>query len=295
VKKLLAKLEEQRHQILEQRLDQMIGDKLLAQEARRRGVSVEDLLKKEVYARAPEVPDAEVTAFITQNKGRLPKLEEQDLRMRVWDHLRAQKVAQQRQTYVQGLRDQGQVTVFLTAPEGERQTVSADRGFVKGAKDAPIAIVEFSDFQCPFCKNVNPTLRQVLDRYPGKVKVVWRDYPLVQLHPGAPKAHEAARCAADQGKFWEYHDVLFERSPRHSPDELKRYAQDLKLDAAVFGQCLDSGKHTAEVNKDVEEGQRLGVTGTPSFFVNGRPLEGAQPFTAFQKLIDSELSRKAAR
>ncbi len=295
VKGQLAKLDEQRHAILEQRLDQLIGERLLAQEAKRRGVSTEELLKREVYAKTPEVPDAEVTAFMTQNKGRLPKLEEADLRMRVWDHLRSQKVAQQRQAYIQTLRDQGQVTVYLAAPEAERHAISADRGFVKGPKDAPITIVEFSDFQCPFCRNVNTTLRQVMERYPGKVKLVFRDYPLVQLHPTAPKAHEAARCAASQGKFWEYHDVLFEKSPRHSPDDLKRYAQELKLDAAAFAQCLDGGTQAAEVSKDLEEGGRLGVTGTPAFFINGRALEGAQPATAFQKIIDSELQRKAAR
>jgi protein-disulfide isomerase len=295
VKSQLARLDQQRHAILEQRLEQMIGDRLLAQEAKRRGISTEDLLKREVYAKAPEVGDAEVSAFINQNKGRLPKLEESELRLKVWDHLRSQKVVQQRQAYVQTLRDQGQVTVYLAAPVGERHAVSPDRGFVKGSKDAPVAIVEFSDFQCPFCRNVNATLRQVMERYPGKVKLVFRDYPLAQLHPGAPKAHEAARCAAEQGKFWEYHDVLFERSPRHSPDELKQYAQDLKLDGAAFAQCLDSGRQAAEVGKDLEEGARLGVTGTPSFFINGRSLEGAQPFTAFQKLIDSELQQKAAR
>ncbi len=289
VRRELARIEEQRHALLEQRLDQLIGDRLLAQEARQRGVSVEDLLKSEVYAKTPEVADAEVTAFIAQHRGRLPKLEEADLRLRVWDHLRSQKVGQQRQAYVQSLRERGAVTVLLPPPPVVRHAVSADRGFAKGTKDAPVTIVEFSDFQCPFCRNVNATLQQVLDRYPGKVRLVFRDFPLVQLHPGAPKAHEAARCAAQQGKFWEYHDVLFERSPRHSPPELKQYAQELKLDAAAFARCLDAGAQAAEVSRDLQEGARLGVTGTPSFFINGRALEGAQPFTAFQKIIDSEL------
>jgi protein-disulfide isomerase len=291
----LAKLAEQRHEILDQKLDQMIADKLVAQEAKRRNLSVEALLKAEVYAKAPEVPEADVAAFINQNRARLPKLEEQELRLKVWDYLRNQKVNEQRQTYVQRLRDQGKVTVLLEEPAGARVAVSGDHGPVRGAKDAPVTIVEFSDFQCPFCKTANATVKQVLDKYPGKVRLVFRDFPLVSIHPQAPKAHEAARCAADQGKFWEYHDLLFERSPKMAPSDLKQYAQELKLDAAAFDQCLDSGKHTAAVDKDTQEGVGLGLTGTPSFFVNGKQLVGAQPLATFQKIIDSELARKTAR
>jgi len=295
VRPQLAKLEEQRYEILEQKLDQLIAERLLVQDAKRRGVSVEQLLKAEVYAKAPEVPETEVAAFIAQNRARLPKLDEQELRLKVWDHLRSQKVNEQRQAYVQLLREQGKVTVLLEEPEGARIAVGTDRGFARGPKDAPVTIVEFSDFQCPYCKTATATLRQVLDKYPGKVRLIFRDYPLVSIHPAAPKAHEAARCAADQGKFWEYHDLLFERAPRLSPQDLKQYAQDLKLDAGAFGQCLDTGKYVAEVDKDTQEGARLGLTGTPSFFINGRQLVGAQPIGTFQKIIDAELARKTAK
>jgi protein-disulfide isomerase len=293
VRPQLIKLEEQRYEILDQKLDQLIGERLLAQEAKRRNVSVEQLLKTEVYGKAPDVPEADVTAFITQNRARLPKMDEQELRLKVWDHLRSQKVNEQRQSYVEALRGQAKVDVLLEEPAAARYEVRPDVGFARGPKDAPITIVEFSDFQCPYCKNVTSTLKQVLAKYPGKVRWVFRDYPLASLHPAAPKAHEAARCAAEQGKFWEYHDILFERSPRHSPQELRQYAQDLKLDAAAFGQCLDGDKYKAEIDKDSEEGVRLGLTGTPSFFINGRQLVGAQPITAFQKIIDGELRRTA--
>jgi len=295
VKPQLAKLEEQRYEILDQRLDQLIGERLLAQEAKRRSISVEELLKTEVFAKAPDVPDSEVTAFINQNRGRLPKMDDKELRLKVWDHLRSQKVNEQRQSYVQGLRGQSKVTVLLQEPTSARYDVSGDRGFSRGAKDAPVTIVEFSDFQCPFCKTANTTVKQVLDKYPGKVRLVFRDYPLASLHPQAPKAHEAARCAADQAKFWEYHDVLFEQSPKLSVPELKRYAQDLKLDATAFDQCLDSGKHTAEVDKDFQEGAGLGLTGTPSFFINGKQVVGAQPLATFQRIVDGELAKVAAK
>ena len=295
VRPQLAKIEEQRYAILDQKLDQLIGDRLLAQEAKRHNVSVEQLLKTEVYAKAPEVPDGDVTAFINQNRARLPKMDEKELRLKVSDHLRSQKVNEQRQSYLQVLRGQAKVTVLLEEPASARHQVSGDRGFVRGVKDAPVTIVEFSDFQCPFCKTANTTVKQILDKYPGKVRLVFRDYPLVGLHPQAPKAHEAARCAADQEKFWEYHDVLFARSPRMASADLKQYAQDLKLEAAAFAQCLDSGKYAAEVEKDVQEGAGLGLTGTPSFYINGRQLVGAQPLAAFQKIVDGELAKQAAK
>src|SRR5262245_56402328 len=217
VKPQLAKLEEQRYEILSQRLDQLIGERLIAQEAKRRNVSEEELLKTEVFAKAPDVPDRDVTAFINQNRGRLPKMDDKELRLKVWDYLRAQKVNEQRQAYVDGLRAQTKVTVLLEEPVTARQAVSGDRGYARGPKDAPVTIVEFSDFQCPFCKSATTTIKQVLEKYPGKVRLVFRDYPLASIHPLAPKAHEAARCAGEQAKFWEYHDVLFERSPKISP------------------------------------------------------------------------------
>jgi len=295
VKPQLAKLEEQRYEILDQRLDQLIGERLLAQEAKRRSVSVEQLLKTEVLAKAPDIPDSEVTAFINQNRARLPKMDEKELRLKVWDHLRSQKVNEQRQSYVQGLRGQSKVTVLLQEPVSARYDVSGDRGFSRGPKNAPVTIVEFSDFQCPFCKTATATIKQVLDKYPDKVRLVFRDYPLASIHPQAPKAHEAARCAADQAKFWEYHDVLFERSPKATLQDLKQYAQDLKLDATAFDQCLDSGKYAAEVDKDFQEGVGLGLTGTPSFFINGKQIVGAQPLAAFQKVVDGELAKVAAK
>jgi protein-disulfide isomerase len=294
VKPQLAKIEEQRFSVLDEKLDQLIGDRLLAQEAKKRGMTVDQLVKAEVYAKTPEVPDAEVSDFIAKNRGRMPQGDEAELKLKVWDYLRGQKVNERRQAFVQSLRAPAKVVVYLEPPAAARVAVSGTKGFVRGAKEAPVTIVEFSDFQCPFCKNATATVKQVMDKYPGKVKWIFRDFPLASVHPAAPKAHEAARCAADQGKFWEYHDVLFEKSPRQSPDDLKQYAKDLKLDAASFTQCLDSGKHEPAVTKDIEEGSRLGVTGTPTFFINGRQLVGAQPLTAFQKIIDGELAKKAS-
>ncbi len=290
----LARLEEQRHAILEERLHELIGERLLAQEAKRRGTSVEELLTSEVEAKAPEVTDADVTKFMSDNRGRLPRGDEAELKLRVREYLRAQKTAEERGALVQRLRAQSQVAVLLPVPPSLRQPVSADRGFVRGTAAAPVTIVEFSDFQCPFCKRATETVKQVLDRYPGKVKWVFRDFPIERLHPDAPRAHEAARCAGAQGKFWEYHDVLFERSPRQARADLEQYAADLKLDAPVFARCLDSRAYQQAVSADMDEGTRLGVDGTPTFFVNGRRLVGAQSLAVFERVVDAELARAAA-
>jgi protein-disulfide isomerase len=155
-----------------------------------------------------------------------------------------------------------------------------------------VTIVEFSDFQCPFCKASLSNINELMTRYPGKVKWVFRDFPIQSLHPTVSKAHEAARCAGEQGKFWEYHDILFARSPNHSVPELTRYAQDLKLNTRAFTECLERSKYQAEVAGELQEGKRLGVQVTPTFFVNGRMREGEQSMAVFQELIESELRPK---
>jgi len=157
---------------------------------------------------------------------------------------------------------------------------------------APAILVKSEDFRCAFCKRVQATIAEVLFRYADSVKVVHKDYPIVPLHPGARKAHEAARCANEQGKFWVYHDKLYENAPKASPEQLKAYAQEVGLDPAAFDQCFSNGKYQAAVQKDIEDGTRAGVTGTPAFFINGRALSGAQPLERFVQLIDDELARR---
>lgn len=177
-----------------------------------------------------------------------------------------------------------------------RTQVSADNDPVKGSKDAPVTIVEFSDFQCPFCTRFyQQTLPQIEEKYikTGKVKLVYRDYPL-SFHQNAQKAAEAAEAAKEQGKFWEYHDILFQKQDEWSTvgvDKFKEYAQTLGLDTKKFNEELDSGKYADEVQKDFQDGQTAGVTGTPTFFINGIELMGAQPFSSFQNIIDQELNK----
>jgi protein-disulfide isomerase len=163
-----------------------------------------------------------------------------------------------------------------------------------GDVNAEVIIVEFSDFQCPFCANSLPTVNQIKDTYGDKILFVYRDFPLHDIHPEAGKAAEAAQCAFDQGLFWEYHDHIFENQAEWigvGVPKFKEYAGALGLDVESFNSCLDSGKYADEVEADLLEGQHFGVTGTPSFFINGRKVTGAQPFSVFQEIIDEELMK----
>ncbi len=180
----------------------------------------------------------------------------------------------------------------LKAPPVFRAEVSADGPLFKGPKVAPVTLVKFEDFHCPFCKRAQSTIAELLSRYGKKLKLVHRDFPIDSLHPQARKAHEAARCANDQGKFWDYHDILYDNAPKASLDDLKAYAKQLGLRMTEFESCLTSGKYQAAVQADVDDGQRLGITGTPTFYINGRLLSGAQPLASFASLIDEELAGK---
>ncbi|MBS3128381.1 DsbA family protein [Candidatus Woesearchaeota archaeon] len=170
---------------------------------------------------------------------------------------------------------------------------TADDDAFKGNANAPVTIIEFSDFQCPFCKRFyEDTLPQLLKEYvdTGKAKFVYRDYPL-DFHPQAQKAAEAAECAGDQGKFWEMHDKLFENQQSLSVENHKKWATELDLDTTKFNDCLDTGKNAEEVQKDLAEGSAAGVSGTPGFFVNNQIISGAVPFAVFKEAIDAELAK----
>jgi len=169
--------------------------------------------------------------------------------------------------------------------------VSADDDPFIGEEDAPVTIIEFSDFQCPYCQRFYlQTLPSIMENYveTGKVKIVFRDFPL-GFHQYAHLASQAAQCANDQGKFWEYHDQIFENQQSLSETNLKTWAQDLGLDTEEFNDCLDSEKYADEVDKDIADGAAAGVSGTPSFFVNGIQITGAQPYSVFQEAIEAAL------
>ena len=285
----LVEIRSREHQLRAQALDELIAQELIAKEAAARGVAVEALEKSEVEDKAV-VTDAEAKAFYDANKARVGSTPEAEALKQIKDGLGQQRQGERRSAFARELRSKYEVKVLL---EPYRVSVDLADAPVRGAARAPVTIVEFSDFQCPFCVRARPTVAKVREAYGDKVRWVFRHFPL-SFHQYAEKAGEAAACAGDQGKFWEMHDTLWANNTKLDVAELKGYAVKLGLDAAAFGQCLDSGRHAGLVDRDMEAGASYGVSGTPAFFVNGRPLVGAQPFEAFQRVIDDELQRSGA-
>ena len=204
--------------------------------------------------------------------------------------LRAAEIQQAREEYAESLRAKAGVVILLSPP---REEVAYDPARVRGTMSAPVTIVEFSDFQCPFCRKAATTMKNLLAEYNGRVKLAFRDFPLRALHPHAEMAAEAGRCAEEQGKFWEFHDAVFAADPPKLDEAgLSAIAQRIGLDRNSFSSCLASGKFKAEIDRDIQDGTRAGVSGTPGFFVNGVFLNGARPQSEFEKMIDRELGKR---
>jgi protein-disulfide isomerase len=205
--------------------------------------------------------------------------------------------------FVRGLVDERQQTTENEEQQNDQPSetlvvpdVSADDDPTQGSKDAPVTIIEFSDFQCPYSKQYHDEiLPMIVSVYGDEIRYVYRDFPLTSMHPQAQKAAEAAQCAFEQGKFWEYYENLFRNQGALDVPNLKNYATELGLDESNFNLCLDSGKYAQEVQKDFEDGRSYGVTGSPTFFINGRMLVGAQPFSTFQTVIEEELVKASDR
>lgn len=276
----LKRLQTQEYEIKRKALEDMIQETLLEAEAQKRGIRSEDLIKIE------PATEAELMAYYLAQADRLKRPFE-EVRPQLEQSLEQAKLQQARTSLLRKLRDETPVMVLLRPPAAAL-TVDASRA--KGRHDAAVTIVEFSDFQCPYCQRGAETLREITAKYGAEVRVAFRDFPLHRIHPEAQLAAEAARCAADQGKFWEYHDLLFDNQDKLDRAALVDHARALNLDPAVFNGCLETGKYKDAVGKDLEEGRAAGVTGTPAFFVNGALLSGAQPASAFEKVIEEELA-----
>ncbi|MGB2886112.1 MAG: thioredoxin domain-containing protein, partial [Candidatus Acidiferrales bacterium] len=159
----------------------------------------------------------------------------------------------------------------------------------RGSRNAPVIIIEFADYECPYCQKIDPELKKLQDEFGGKLGLAFKDFPLPN-HSHAEKAAEAARCAGVQGKFWEFHDLLFDNSKKLEAAQLKEYAGTLKLDAASFDKCLDSGEQATAVQRDSTQAQRLGLTGTPSFFINGHFWSGGVGDSTLREIVEQQLS-----
>jgi protein-disulfide isomerase len=271
-------------------LEAIIADSLLAEAAKATGMSADGYLEAEMAKRVTAVTDGEVSTFYTANLSQMQGRPLEAMSPAITRYLTDQRRAQARETIIGELRKKGPaVRVALDVPRVSVAIAAANPTL--GSSSAPVTIIEFSDYQCPFCQRVEPTLKRLRAAYGDKIRIVWKDFPLTQIHPQAFKAGEAAHCAGDQGKYWELHDVLFSNQSELQVDDLKRHALTLGLKADAFNQCLDSSKHGERVRDGVSEGNQLGVNSTPTIFINGRRLSGAQPYDVFAAVIDEELAR----
>jgi len=288
---ILADIRGKQQEIYELRsasLRNVIRERLLEREAARRGVEPRQLFEEEVVSKVGQPSDEEVRAFYDQRKDQpgIPPFEEAAPFIR--HVLTRQKTEEATEAFFVQLEKGAGVEIFLEPVRVQVEAV----GPSKGPESAPVTIVAFSDFECPYCYRVNATLDQILQTYEGKVRLVFRDFPL-NFHPNAQKAAEAGHCAHEQGKFWEMHDKMFANQRQLDVASLKGYAKEIGLDEKAFAECLDNGKKAAVVQENLFAGQQLGVRGTPAFFVNGRMVSGAQPFSEFARIIDEELGRSA--
>jgi len=282
----MRQLRRQEHALKMNALEDLINRRLLEQEAAARGLSPERLLAEVVDSKVTPPAETEIEALYNAQKDRIGRpLEE--VRAQIRQILHEIRIEQARRDYFNALRRKAKIEILLVPPKVD---LPVDPARLRGDPKALVTIVEFSDFQCPFCQRVQATLREILAKYPGQVRLAYRDLPLEQIHPRARRAAEASRCAADQGKFWEYHDALFADISRLSDDDLKAHASRLSLDLGAFGACLESGKHREAVDQDIRAAAAAGVEGAPAFFINGAILEGAQPMAAFVELIERELA-----
>ncbi|MEA2415262.1 MAG: hypothetical protein QOI58_1919 [Thermoanaerobaculia bacterium] len=266
-------------------LDDLIATKLIDAEAARRHITSEELFKTEVEAKITQPDVAEIEPVYDGVADKYPGMTKDQVLAQIADGMRRQRLATRRTQFVKELRAAAGVKVNLEPP---RVAVNAD-GPARGGASAPVTIVEFSDFECPFCGHAVETLQQVEKTYGNNVRIVFRDYPLFS-HRTAKRAAEAAHCAEEQGKFWEMHDRLFSKGGPLSDPDLYRFATQAGIDRNKFDQCLTSGKFKDAWKPSQDEGNRVGVTSTPSFFINGRMIVGAAGYDVFSRIIDEELA-----
>ncbi len=280
----------QLYELLEAGVTQAVRQRLLESEAATRGVQVEEMVLNVIEAEIA-VTEADVAAWYAANQNRMQgrplEMLRGSIRQFLWDEEREERMEE----FTSGLAEAHEVDV-LVAPYRVEFDHAGEPAF--GPADAPITLVEFSDFECPYCGSFAATLDRIKSEYEGQIRLVYRQFPLSQIHPDALKAAEASLCAHEQGQFWELHDAMFAEQAMLSEGDLKRKAGRLGLDQAAFDACLDTGKFADRVADDLSAGQRLGIDGTPAVFVNGRPLAGgAVPFEMLAEIIDDELARQA--
>jgi protein-disulfide isomerase len=265
---LIFNVQEQVYALRKQDLELKINDTLLSQEAQKKAVTTRALLDTEVSAKVPRVTEAEAQTFFDQNKDRISG-DFAQTKAQIIQYLQDRKENEATAAYAAQLRRTAKVETNLSAPESPSFEIATDDQPVKGTANASVTIVAFTDFECPSCAKQHPVLERIMTEFGDRVKLVVRDFPLTQ-HPNARKAAEAAEAAREQGKYWEYAGVLFRNQSALGIDKLRQYATEVGLDRARFDAALDSGKFAEKVQRDLIDGHKLGVNGTPTIYINGK-------------------------
>ena len=269
-------------------LDIVVGERLVERAAAARGMTRDELLAVELPERMIEVTDAEIDLIYERNRDRFPGRTLEQMRPEIRAVLDQQRPLQALHAYMNELRAMADdVSVSLAPPRHRVEALAEDP--VRGPDTAPIELIEFSDFDCPYCRRATETVERLMEQFEGQIRFVYKDYPLPS-HPNAFKAAEAGNCAHEQGRFWELHDTMFASQGSLDVDALKGYAADLGLDPDAFNECLDSGRHAATVDRDMRIGMSHGVSSTPTLFLNGRAVLGAAAYGTFVEIIREELA-----
>ena len=262
-------------------IDRAIDKNVVLAAAEEQGQTADEFLTESVKEMGQISPE-ELRAFYDENQSQLGEMTYEQAEPRIRSHLRTQRAID----LVARLRAEADVVVHLVQPRLE----VAATGPSQGRADAPVTIIEFSDFQCPYCKRAVPIIHEIRERYPEQVRIVFRHLPLERIHPRARPAAEAASCAHKQDKFWAYHDVLFENNKELEDADLEKYAADADLDVDAFRACYQSGEFRATVEADAAAAKEVGVGSTPAFIINGIQVRGAKPIEQFIEIIDGELA-----
>ena len=289
VKAKVIALRQQEYDIKRQQLEQTVFERLVDQAASAEGLTTEQYLQREVSEKLAQPSDEEIQKVLDQYRSRLNP-DEEKAREQVVSYLQQQQQGQLNTALKESLFNAANVQ-FMLEPIRFEAVVTDQHPTRGGDASAPVTIIEYTDFQCPFCSRVQPTIDAVLEQYGGSVRHVFKELPL-PMHAQAKLGAEAALCAGDQGQFWEMHDWLFANKNSINRDALAAQGATLGLDVDEFNGCIDAEKYSRLIEEDMQEANSFGITGTPGFLINGRVLRGAVPLEQFQAVINEEL-RKA--
>jgi protein-disulfide isomerase len=284
----LVKLRQEIYNTTVGELNAQIFERLVTAKATAEGITREEYLARNVDAKATAPDEGEIVKVMSMYRNRLAQ-DDVQARQQVIQALQQQQQAQLIEALRGELFAEAGVVILLEPPRVEVAITEGTPS--RGPVSAPVVLVEYTDYQCPYCSSVQPTIAALMERYDGQIRHVFKNLPL-PMHQQAQLAGEAALCAQDQGKYWEFHDWLFQNQRTMNRDSMVAQAGELGMDGSLFDACIAEGTYRARVDADMKEARGFGITGTPGFMINGRVLTGAQPYEAFETIIDEELTRK---